>query len=132
MFTSDTDLRRFGRGYLLAAAAVLLFGTVYEAFSFGVISPFMLGACLLPFLLGCVPVCLWLQGLLPAPSLWVRRLQLGAVCTLTAGCILRGALDIYGTTNRLLLVYPAAGILLFLGAAVLQARAAVRQRSARR
>lgn len=43
----------------------------------------------------------------------------GAV-TLTIGCLFRGALDIYGTTNRLVWVYPAVSLLLFVSAAMLQ------------
>ena len=38
--------------------------------------------------------------------------------TLTAGSLLKGVLDIYGTTNRLLLVYPAAAAVILAAAAV--------------
>ena len=40
------------------------------------------------------------------------------IAALTVGCVFRGVLEIYGTTNRLLVVYPAiAAILLCVGAA---------------
>ena len=45
-----------------------------------------------------------------------------ALATLTAGSILKGVLDIYGTTNRLMIAYPAAGIALIAVAAVLMIR----------
>ena len=44
--------------------------------------------------------------------------QLALVVTLTAGSLLKGVLDIYGTTNRLLLVYPAAAAVILAAAAV--------------
>ena len=34
------------------------------------------------------------------------------VAALTVGCIFRGVLEIYGTTNRLIIVYPAAAAIL--------------------
>lgn len=40
------------------------------------------------------------------------------IAALTVGCIFRGVLEIYGTTNRLIVVYPvAAGVLMCIGAA---------------
>ena len=39
------------------------------------------------------------------------------VVTLTAGSLLKGALDIYGTSNRLLVVYPAAAVMIMAAAA---------------
>jgi peptidoglycan/LPS O-acetylase OafA/YrhL len=52
-------------------------------------------------------------------------LQLAAVATLTAGSLVNGALEIYGTTNRLMVFYPVMGIALLtaaLAAYVLQER----------
>ena len=49
------------------------------------------------------------QGTNPRRASGVR---LAVIVTLTAGCLAKGILDIYGTTNRLLIVYPAAAILI--------------------
>ena len=48
--------------------------------------------------------------------------QLAFIVTLTAGSLLKGVLDIYGTTNRLLIAYPVAALLIlaFMAAAALK------------
>jgi hypothetical protein len=38
--------------------------------------------------------------------------QLAFIVTLTAGSLLKGVLDIYGTTNRLLIAYPVMAALI--------------------
>ena len=55
--------------------------------------------------------------------------QLAFVITLTAGSLLKGALDIYGTTNRLLIIYPVAALLIL---AIIAAQSAQRFKSQRR
>lgn len=56
------------------------------------------------------------------PRLDLGSAQLAFIVTLTAGSLLKGALDIYGTTNRLLIAYPAAALLIlaFMTAAALK------------
>ncbi|MBR3330187.1 MAG: hypothetical protein IKG25_03110 [Mogibacterium sp.] len=54
--------------------------------------------------------------------------QLAFVTTLTAGSLLKGALDIYGTTNRLLAVYPIIALLILLIFAVQSAQRLKSQR----
>ena len=41
-----------------------------------------------------------------------RDTQLAIIVTLTVGSILKGVLDIYGTTNRLLIAYPVIALLI--------------------
>ena len=41
-----------------------------------------------------------------------------AMATLTTGSIIKGVLDIYGTTNRLLIGYAAAAAILIIAAAI--------------
>ena len=103
--------------YGAVAAFCLLFGTVYEKFSHGVYSPFMYLAFLIPLVGGVLPyVILRLTGA-PFPSKASMKLHASGVATLTVGSILQGALEIYGTTNALMIVYPIAGaLLLALGA----------------
>lgn len=125
-----TRLPKSCAGYLIASAAVLAAGAVYEMFSHGVISYYMILAFLVPLIGGAVP-CFVSEAayrkrlsagranqLVPAgPEVTLRKqmmkeLQLAAVVTLTAGCLIKGALEIYGTTNRLTLIYPLAGLVL--------------------
>ncbi len=136
MFISDIDAEgrsflRSGRGYLILAAAVLVGGLVYEHFSFGVLSVFMLGAWLIPLLCGCVPNGLWAHRVLPRPETGVRRLLLAGIATWTVGSLLQGALEIYGTTNRLMAVYAAAGAALLAASAAAYVRGLLRARAER-
>lgn len=103
--------------YLLAAAFCGVFGGVYEIFSHGVFSGFMVFAFTFPLILGALPFFLFYfagnrqkPGILPA-SLWHS-----GVITLTTGSLMTGVLEIYGTTNRLICVYWILGaVLLFCG-----------------
>ena len=56
------------------------------------------------------------------PRLDLSSAQLAFIVTLTAGSLLKGVLDIYGTTNRLLIAYPVAALLIlaFMAAAALK------------
>ncbi len=102
---------------LLSAAAVLVFSLVYELFSHGVRSSFMLGAFLVPLLLGALPCSLLLLAPLRCrPGVLTRTLWGSGLAALTAGCLFRGVLEIYGTTNRLGAVYWWCGALLCLAA----------------
>ena len=92
---------------LWASVFFALFGAIYEHFSHQVYSYYMIYAFALPLTLGAL---LWALALgrgwrIPeeVPGLWNA-----AVLTLTVGSVLRGVLDIYGTTNHLLFVYPVA------------------------
>ena len=93
---------------LHSSAAVLVFSLVYELFSHGVRSSFMLGALPCSMLL--------LAPLRCRPGVLTRTLWGSGLAALTAGCLFRGVLEIYGTTNRLCAVYWWCGALLCLAA----------------
>ncbi|MCI6699165.1 MAG: hypothetical protein MR488_08425 [Lachnospiraceae bacterium] len=106
-----------------AAVFLLVFALIYEHFSHGVISGYMLGAWLIP-LAGSIPY-LGIERLHRrhaeengeqrrdvASGLW----QLG-IFTLSQGFIMKGVIEIYGTTNRWTAVYVPAAALLFITAA---------------
>ena len=99
--------------YFIAAVFCLVFGAVYEAFSFGVMSFRMVYAFCLPLIPGAVPFML-IALLSPDtyPGRVCRNLYHAGIATLTAGCITGGALEIYGTTNGLIKIYTIAGLLL--------------------
>lgn len=129
---------------LTAALFCALFGAVYEMFSHGVYSCYMIYAFAIPLCPGAFPVMaaalhaksraakaqdidLKEAELLyeedryekrPALYLLPGRIALNAwfsgIAALTVGCIFKGVLEIYGTTNRLIIAYPAAGTILLL------------------
>ena len=112
MSTSATERTAFV--YLLAASFTALFGGVYEAFSHGVWSGWMVYAFAFPLVLGALPF-LWLSlRKKPLPRAWCCRLHHAGVATLTVGSVMEGVLAIYGTTNRLTLGYWIVGISLLL------------------
>jgi hypothetical protein len=96
--------------YLLGAGFCAFFGYVYEQFSHGVYSMDMIYAFAYPLLGGAIPfLALALWGRQPGSE---KALYHCGIVTLTLGSILEGVLEIYGTTNRLMAVYPLFGWLL--------------------
>ena len=121
--------------YLAASILIAAAAAVYGLFSHGVYSYFMTYAFMIPLLAGAVPHLIsalkrqdaakeqkpFAAKLARAASkvLDAKDTQLAVIATLTAGSILKGVLDIYGTTNRLLIAYPAAAVLVVAAAAVM-------------
>lgn len=107
---------------LYAALFTAFLGGVYEHFSFGVYSFFMLYAFLVPLVLTTLPFLLMsLKRQPPVLSLTARRLWHTGTAALTAGCVFRGVLDIYGTDSALTKIYWIAGGLLLASALLMQA-----------
>ena len=106
--------------YLTASIAIAAAAAVYGLFSHGVYSYFMTYAFMIPMLFGAVPHLvaamkgeeLFADAKMPAAG----ELQLAFIATLTAGSILKGVLDIYGTTNRLLTAYPVLAVIILAAA----------------
>ena len=119
MYTSQkTDIYKTCFRYVHCSLFVALFGAIYESFSHQVFSGYMIYAFAIPLALGAVPT-LWLaKSAKPGPSGFSCCLYHCGIATLTVGCIFQGVLEIYGTTNRLILVYPIAGGLLTVGGIV--------------
>ena len=143
MYTSDTEYRnesrkgaadplRSGTAYLIASILVAAAGWVYELFSHGVYSNYMIYAFMVPLACGALPDILsaargsrskkrsgcarTAHATHDAAPCAARALRLAAVVTLTAGSLIKGVLDIYGTTNRLLVIYPVIGLALAIAA----------------
>ena len=119
--TGSADLLRSGTAYLIASALVAAAGWMYELFSHGVYSNYMIYAFMVPL------VCGALLDILAATrgcrskkrsGSSASGLRLAAVVTLTAGSLIKGVLDIFGTTNRLLVVYPIIGLALAIAALI--------------
>ena len=123
MSTSDIDFTKaakaLSRFYLPASLVVLLFGAVYEYFSHGVWSAFMVYAFLFPLLFGRF---FWetaaARDRKPKTPLLFLFAENASVATLTVGFLVRGILEIYGTTNYLSPYYFIAGGALALIAAI--------------
>lgn len=138
MFTSDKNVlaSRLALRYLAAALFVAVFCAVYEHFSFGVYSWFMVYAFAFPLVGGTLPYLLCavsdgrqMPGPAAADGLQEARLAVASdrtwlpgpaargffhagIATLTVGSIVAGVVEIYGTTNRLTAIYWLAGALL--------------------
>ena len=92
-----------------------LFGAIYELFSHGVYSYHMIYAFGFPLILGVL-----LYAVLILKGKYPRRSFLNvwntAIATFSLGSVFEGVLEIYGTSNPLVIVYPVAGgILLIIG-----------------
>ena len=119
MYTSDKNmkasLQRIMNGLTITTFCAV-FGEIYELFGHGVYSDFMIYAFMIPLMLSVIPsVFLLLFGKKKIPDT-ARHLWNYGVATLTVGCIFQGILEIYGTTNRLFVIYPAIGFGLFAAA----------------
>ena len=111
--------------YLAVSIALAIFGAVYEVFSHGVFSFYMIYAFMIPLIGGTVPyMAAYLAARRAGTSAKVAALRKGSglyhagIATLTIGSIMKGVLDIYGTTNILIVVYPAAGAILLIAAVI--------------
>ncbi len=104
--------------YLIVTALCAILGAVYELFSYEVYSYFMLYAFAFPL---CGAFLYLIYTLLPESSLpgcFDRLLGHAGIATLTIGSFMTGVLEIYGTTNLLVMTYWILGGVLLLGAAL--------------
>ena len=120
--------------YLAASVIIAAAAAVYGLFSHGVYSYFMIYAFMIPLLGGALPHLYAAMKITdtyaesenetgPAKIIDAKDTQLAIIATLTAGSLLKGVLDIYGTTNRLLIAYPVmASLVLALALAALVKR----------
>ena len=106
--------------YLAASLFCVLFGAVYEIFSHGVYSYFMIYAFLIPLAGGALPWLLMGLSLCKCdrrlPETAIQALYHCGIISLTVGSLMTGVLSIYGTTNRLTSVYWAIGAALIFSA----------------
>ena len=99
------------RRYAVATVLCAVFSAVYEYFSHGVISWWMVGLCGFPLMLGVVPaLSCAVAGMRLRPL--ARQLWACGVMTLAMGSCLCGVLEIYGTTSLLVGPYLPAGLVL--------------------
>ena len=117
MYTSADILKKHVIFNLAGTLFLVLFGAVYENYSHGVFSYFMLYAFTIPLVFG---VTLYTILLFAGkyPSRVFVNLWNSAIAAFGVGSVFRGVLEIYGTTNTLSFVYPVAGSVLGVSALV--------------
>ena len=122
---SISDINRMNKNgktalcYLVISLFCILFGAIYEHFSHEVYSYFMLYAFVIPLVGGVLPFFTMTLFGVPIPNRVSLNLYHSGIAALTIGCLFQGALEIYGTTNRLISVYWIFGILFLVMAALI-------------
>lgn len=107
------EIKRIRNLYIIATILTLTFGIIYELFSHGVYSAYMICAFAIPLIPGVVVFSvLFNVKRFPRVNAIGATIYNSGVATLTIGSIFAGVLEIYGTTNKLLYVYPVVGIAL--------------------
>ncbi|MBQ7522750.1 MAG: hypothetical protein IJU14_07735 [Clostridia bacterium] len=113
LFTSDKNTKRKFSNllfYTVSSIFFAVFGFIYEQFSHEVYSDFMMFACFIPLIFGIVPfVIAFSSEKIHLPRPMITQLYGSGIITLTIGSVMKGVLDIYGTTNGKIIVYPVAG-----------------------
>jgi hypothetical protein len=107
----EKELMR-AKGYIPITLFCLIFGWIYELFSFGVYSNYMIYSFVFPFIGG---VTFWLLIRTSRKKYYFSKLFINchsaSIATFTMGFIFKGVLDIYGTTSNLCNVYWIVGII---------------------
>lgn len=114
MSQSDTDRQRDASlktafRCLLVSLLTAAFGAIYEYFSHGVYSYFMIYAFAFPLAGGALPFAAMALSGRTSGGGALRTLYDFGIAFLTVGSIVQGVLNIYGTTNRLTVFYWIAG-----------------------
>ena len=108
MILSILDIKKVRKNYLYYSIFLIIFAFIYESFSHGVYSNYMIFAFLIPFI----------YGFLGSFLLKEKKNKLGntlynfGIVTLSVGSVIKGVLDIFGTTNWLVNIYLYTGIVL--------------------
>lgn len=101
--------------YLILTIFFALFGAIYEVFSHGVYSYRMIYAFGYPLMLGLVPMLIiHFSRIKKMPGTLSGQLCRCGIYALTIGSVVKGVLEIYGTTSRLSDLYTPTGYLLIL------------------
>lgn len=89
--------------YFLISIFLMVFGLIYEQFSHDVYSNYMIYAFAIPQVIGMLPSMLFSFSIVKKlPNRTSVNLHNAAIATITVYSIIRGILEIYGTTNSLI------------------------------
>ena len=120
MILYTLDINKQKKIYLISTIFTLVFGIIYELFSHGVISIYMIFAFIIP-LLGYLLYLLIDKKIIKIKTNINSAILLECgIFTLTIGSIIAGVLEIFGTTNIKVYFYLFIGILLILFSIVVQ------------
>ena len=100
LYTSATNKTKF----IIITLVTLAFSRIYNIFSHDVHSLYMTYAFIIPLLL----------GILPNLKIKTNKVYNASVITLTIYSLMRGFLEIYGTTNNLISIYLYISIILLI------------------
>ncbi len=112
MFTLDERKQRLivsSFYQLMFTIFCAVFGAIYEVFSHEVYSFYMIYAFMIPLVFGVfVPMMVALKGKRTVNALSLSFWNM-AIATFTVGSLYMGVIEIYGTTNKMAVIYPVAG-----------------------
>ena len=108
---SILDIRKKSFRYFIGSFITLIFSFIYEQFSHNVYSNYMIFAFLIPFSSSLIYFIIN-KFKINICSRESDNLLFASTITLTLGSLLKGVLDIYGTTNHLSVIYWYVGICL--------------------
>lgn len=111
------DLKNENKFIIGFSVFVLIFGIIYEMFSHGVISYYMIFAFLIPLINFLINI-IFISGKIKINKL-SKNLFSMSICTFTFLSIIKGVLDIYGTTNNLIFIYLIVGLILLVTSIIL-------------
>ena len=94
---------------MIASLLLAVAGALYELFSHGVYSNYMIYAFAIPLVMGCLPYLADGSEIIKRAGPTAEILLLASIITLSIGSIIKGVLEIYGTTNFLTKAYPILG-----------------------
>ena len=116
LYTLDINkLKEQGKKYIIITLVCILFAVIYESFSHGVISNFMVYAFTIPLILGVVVYyMLYFIKIKKMPIRFENSTYNAAIATYTVGSIMEGVLQIYGTTNSKIYIYLVGGTILLI------------------
>lgn len=122
LFISDINKKflKISFIYFCISLFLILFSAVYEYLSHGVYSYFMIYAFCIPLVFGAFAY--FIKAVKANPSKLPSAsdtLYSASIATFTVGSILKGVLDIYGTTNRNIIAYPIIGSAILIISAIL-------------
>lgn len=111
------DLKNENKFIIGFSVFVLIFGIIYEMFSHGVISYYMIFAFLIPLINFLINI-IFISGKIKINKL-SKNLFSMSICSFTFLSIINGVLDIYGTTNNLIFIYLIVGLILLVTSIIL-------------
>ena len=111
------DLKNENKFIIGFSIFILIFGIIYEMFSHGVVSYYMIFAFLIP-LINFLINTIFINSKIKINKI-SKNLFSMSIYTFTFLSIIKGVLDIYGTTNNLIFVYLIVGLILLVTSIIL-------------